>query len=321
MLQNITIIGAGTIGLSFCALHLSTSPTTIITIHDPRPDLLQHIQTLLPTYLPSTSPPVPTLLTSGRLILAPTLSSACTSSTHLVQEQGPETHSFKSTLWPQIEALVSPSCHLWTSTSGIPASAQSQHMKAPERLLVVHPFNPPHIMLLVEIVPGPSTPQELVEVAREYFQRIGHRPVVIRKEKKGFVANRLAFVLFREACSLVQEGVVRVEDVDAIVENSVGLRWGVKGPFASYHDGGGAGGLGAFLGNVGKTVKEVWADGEGDIEGPWDETVVAQTEEAYGEVTKESLVERDRITRRVLEAIRSEKEAIAREKKERAPVM
>jgi 3-hydroxyacyl-CoA dehydrogenase len=315
-LENITLIGAGTIGLSFAALHLRSSSTCVVTLHDPRPDLESHVLSLLPNYLPPSHAPVPELLASGRLVLAPALEAACTPSTHLVQEQGPEHVAFKTELWPQIEALVSPACHLWTSTSGIPASVQSAGMADPGRLLVVHPFNPPHVMPLVEIVPSPGTREVLVEVARAYFDRIGHTPVVIPKETTGFVANRLAFVLFREACSLVRQGVVRAQDVDRIVEASIGLRWGIKGPFASYHDGGGAGGLAGFLQNVGKTMKEVWAEGEGPIEGAWVEEVVGQTEEAYGAVTAQNYVERDRITRRVLEAIREEREAIAAEKAE-----
>jgi 3-hydroxyacyl-CoA dehydrogenase len=313
-LENITLIGAGTIGLSFAALHLRSSASSIITIYDPRPDLEAHVLSLLPNYLPPTHPPVPTLFSSGRLVLSPTLSAACTLSTDVVQEQGPESADFKTSLWPQIEALVSPSCHLWSSTSGIPASVQSSQMTNPGRLLVVHPFNPPHIMPLVEIVPSPTTPEVEVEVASYYFDRIGHSPVVIGKETTGFVANRLAFVLFREACRLVQQGVVRAEDVDRIVEGSIGLRWGIKGPFASYHDGGGANGLEGFLENVGRTVEDVWKEGEGPLEDGWKEMVVKQTESAYGPVSPQNFVERDRITRRVLEVIREEREAIAREK-------
>ncbi|KAA8895296.1 hypothetical protein FN846DRAFT_343554 [Sphaerosporella brunnea] len=315
-LENIALIGAGTIGLSFAALHLRSSSTCKVVLYDPRPDLDSHVLSLLPNYLPPTHESVTSLLASERLLFAPSLEEACTPSTHLVQEQGPESAEFKTDLWPKIEALVSPTCQLWTSTSGIPASVQSVGMSSPGRLLVVHPFNPPHIMPLIEVVPSPATPEALVESACEYFSRIGHRPVVIRKETTGFVANRLAFVLFREACSLVQQGVVRVEDVDKIVEASIGLRWGIKGPFASYHYGGGEGGLAGFLQNVGKTVKDVWSEGEGPIEGAWVEKVVGQTEEAYGAVTPQNYVERDIITRRVLEVIREEREAIAREETE-----
>ncbi|KAI5846736.1 hypothetical protein BZA05DRAFT_447372 [Tricharina praecox] len=307
-MENITLLGCGTIGLSFAAVHLRSSSSSIVTILDPRPDLATILAPLLAVY------------GASRVLIAPTLSDACTSRTHLVQESGPESVSWKTSLWAEVEGLVSAQCQLWSSTSGIPASVQGARMQRPARLIVVHPFNPPAVMPLIEIVPGPGAEEVVVERAREYWERVGYRPVVIREERKGFVANRLAFVMLREAVGLVQQGVVGVREVDAIVENSVGLRWGVRGPFRSYHDGGGElenGGLRGFLEKVGGTVREVWAEGEGDLPAGWEETVIAQTEEAYGSVTQESLDERDRITRRVLQAIREEKEAIELEKVER----
>lgn len=190
-------------------------------------------------------------------------------------------------------------------------------MKDPGRLLVVHPFNPPHIMPLIEVVPSPATPEHLVHAAVRYFDALGHRPVVLRRETTGFVANRLAFVMLREACRLVREGVVGVRDVDTIVENSLGLRWSVKGPFASYHDGGGKGGLEAFMANIGGTIQDVWDDTGtlvgvederlGGGGGSWMDDVVRQTEEAYGSVTEANFVFRDRVTRRVLESLKDEK--------------
>lgn len=156
VISNITIIGAGTIGLSFCALHLTHHPTTRITIHDPRPDLNSHIETLLPGYL--LGPQSLETLSTGQLCIADTLEQACNSEAYIVQEQGPKNPAFKTSLWPKVEALVGASCLLWSSTSGVPASVQSVRMKDPGRLLVVHPFNPPHIMPLIEVVPSPGTP-------------------------------------------------------------------------------------------------------------------------------------------------------------------
>ena len=307
-MENITLVGLGTIGLSFASVHLRTSNTSIVTIFDPRPDLATILDPLLAVH------------GRERIRLASTLAEACDGRTHLVQESGPENAEWKTALWPEVEALVGERCHLWSSTSGIPASIQAAGMKDPGRLLVVHPFNPPAIMPLIEIAPGPDTPEVAVEVARDFWERVGYRPVVIEEETTGFVANRLAFALFREACALVRKGVVSVRDVDTIVENSVGLRWGVRGPFRSYHDGGGEGekgGLRAFLEKVGGTVRSLWAEGGGDVEAGWEELVIWQTEEAYGDIAQESLDERDRITRRVLEAIRGERELIEVENAEK----
>lgn len=174
-------------------------------------------------------------------------------------------------------------------------------MKDPGRLVVVHPFNPPHIMPLIEVVPSPATPEELVQKAVVYFEEIEYKPVVLRKECKGFVINRLAFALLREACHLVREGVLDVEGIDKIVENSLGLRWSIKGPFASYHDGGGKGGLEAFVANLEGTIQSCWDDaGKMNMqdpslvnEGKWKDDIIKQTKETYGEVQDSNFVTRD----------------------------
>jgi 3-hydroxyacyl-CoA dehydrogenase len=128
------------------------------------------------------------------------------------------------------------------------------NMQSKSRLLVVHPFNPPHIMPLLEIVPSPSTDPALVQRTLEYWKHSGRVTVVLKKETVGFVANRLAFALLREAIHLVNEGVVSPHDIDQIVEESMGPRWMVAGPFKSYHAGGGAGGLSSFFDNIGGTI-------------------------------------------------------------------
>ncbi|PUU76566.1 hypothetical protein B9Z19DRAFT_1028600, partial [Tuber borchii] len=313
-MPNITLIGTGTIGLSWCAVHLR-DPTNRITIYDPREDLVPYIKSLLPQYLSSSisspaTPSIETLLSNGTITLAKTLDSACTPETYILQEQTPENPLGKQVLWSNIVPLLPETCHLWTSTSGIPASTQAQNLSASAkaRLLVVHPFNPPHILPLIEIVPSPDTSAGEVAFAMDYWKgREGHTPILVKKETKGFVANRLAFALFREACKLVADGVVGVKEVDEVLEESLGVRWAVKGPFASYHDGGGEGangGLKGLLGKVGGTIDEVWKDGMGGkegLKGGWEDAVVGQTEEVYGSVTKRGLWERDWVTRRVLE--------------------
>jgi len=301
---KIALIGSGTIGLSFAALHLSTNPNAHITIYDTRPDLETYIAQNLPNYL-STTPELAKTY-RFRLTLASSLSDAVLKAT-IIQEQGPENLPFKKSLWANIEPHAPKDALLWSSTSGIPASAQSADMRDPSRLLVVHPYNPPHIMPLLEVVPSPSTSQDLIDRTLEYWRGIGRTPIVIRKEVTGFVANRLAFALFREAISLVNDGVISVEDLDKVVESSMGPRWAVAGPFKSYHAGGGEGGLAAFMKNIGGTVKECWAAGEEIKVGPggkeegWVEGICEQAQEAYGVVDTK---ERDRVTRDVLAAIR-----------------
>ena len=229
---KITLIGAGTIGLSFCAFHLSYPPVHI-TMHDPRPDLESYLARTLPSYLASSLPSVSDLFSSGVLRLETDLQSAVRDA-GIVQEQGPENLAFKSSLWCQVEAFCPASCALWSSTSGIPASKQSAGMKEPARLLVVHPYNPPHIMPLLEIVPSPATwsdSPQLIDQTVAWFKARDRKPVVLKKECTGFVANRLAFALLREAIGLVDQGIVSVEELDDIVTASMGPRWAIRGPF------------------------------------------------------------------------------------------
>ncbi|KAJ9648830.1 hypothetical protein H2199_000743 [Coniosporium tulheliwenetii] len=280
---RITLIGAGTIGLSFAALHLShLRDASRLTIFDTRDDLASYIK------------------------LATSLPSAVGKAT-IIQEQGPENAAFKTAIWAEIEEHAPEDALFWSSTSGIPASVQSQKMKDASRLLVVHPYNPPHIMPLLEVVPSPSTSDAVVERTVSFWRARGRTPVVVKKECTGFVANRLAFALLRESIHLVRSGVVTVEELDRIVETSMGPRWAVAGPFKSYHAGGGAGGLEAFMKNIGGTVQACWDD-LGDVrvgEGQgWEEDIYAQTREAYG-VVDTGL--RDRTTKRVLEVVEEEK--------------
>lgn len=179
-------------------------------------------------------------------------------------------------------------------------------MKQPERLVVVHPFNPPHVMPLLEIVPSPVTMPSLIETTIAFWRGLGREPVVLKKECTGFVANRIAFALLREAASLVAQGVISVEDCDRLVTSSMGPRWSVAGPFKSYAAGGGERGLRGFFEKIGETVQGCWEASEeskfnlGKGES-WEEVVCKQADG----LTKMSAGERDAKTRRVLEAVKA----------------
>ncbi|KAJ5301319.1 hypothetical protein N7508_006182 [Penicillium antarcticum] len=270
--HQIALLGLGTIGLSMLAMHLRR-PDTRITVYDPRPDTESQIRSSLPSLLqsPELSSALETsivdhLFKISRLKLAHTLQEAVTNAT-IIQEQSPEVTTSKQALWKEVTRFAKRDAHLWSSSSGIAASAQGATCDpedgVSERLLVAHPFNPPHIMPLVELVPGPETQGERTEFVKGYFggipgpgpgnaQSAAHyRPVTLHKEVPGFVGNRLAFALLREACSLVGEGVVSARDLDTIVTASVGPRWAGSGVFESYHAGGGEGGDWSFLAEAG----------------------------------------------------------------------
>jgi 3-hydroxyacyl-CoA dehydrogenase len=297
--NHIVLIGAGTIGLSFAALHLQyLTDASQLTIHDTRSDLLEYVQINLQKHLPTWQHG---LIFKIKLSSSDTTLSDAVSKATIIQEQGPENTPFKTQIWSMVEAYAPKSALLWSSTSGIAASIQSKNMQDKTRLLVVHPFNPPHIMPLLEIVPSPATKQEYVVQTLAFWHKRGRQPVVIHKETTGFVANRLAFALLREAVHLVNEGVVSVKEVDDIVTTSMGPRWAIAGPFKSYHAGGGAGGLEWWFQNIGNTVQQCWDDSgkENFDQRDWEKRIVQQAKEAYG-VT--DTAERDRLTRAVLAA-------------------
>lgn len=298
--DKVAIIGAGIIGLSFAALHLAKNPRSSVMIFDTRPDLQDYVTRHLPGYLVDAD----SENCMKRLSFATTLE-AGVSEASIVQEQGPETVSFKKITWQKIEEHAPKTASLWSSTSGIPASQQNVDMKDRSRLVVVHPFNPPHIMPLLEVVPSAETSDDAVNGALEYWRKLGRVPILVHKECTGFVANRLAFAMFREACSLVTRGIVSVQELDEIVQASMGPRWAVAGPFKSYHAGGGEGGLTAFMDKLGGTLQNCWtatnediSKGDINVGSGWQASICRQAEEAYGNV---DTADRDEKTRKVLQ--------------------
>ncbi|RYP81325.1 hypothetical protein DL769_002054 [Monosporascus sp. CRB-8-3] len=296
----IALIGAGTIGLSLAAWHLThLTEGSDLTIMDPRPDLEHHVYENLAVSLP------PHLhWRIPQVTLTASLHEAVKKS-KIIQECGPENLTFKANLWAEVEQLALPDALFWTSTSGIPASQQNVNMRDKTRLLVVHPFNPPHILPLLEIVPSPQTSESTITRTLNFWTQRGREPVLLKKEATGFVAGRLAWVLLREAIHLVNEEVVTVAQLDRIIETSMGPRWAYAGPFKSFHAGGGAGGLEALLRNVGPTIQACWDDaGKVNIGEAWQSKVVEQARDTYG---SPNLQERDRANQRVLEVVQEVK--------------
>lgn len=290
----VTVIGAGTIGLSWATLFLAHGLT--VRLYDPRPDLKkvadQHFKSIGSTLsllgLSETG-------YESRLSLSSDLQQAMTGAA-IIQENGPEKLELKQELFAEIEKHIENHTLLLSSSSTIPASDISSLMKDPSRMLIGHPFNPPLVMPLVEVVPGTYTSNEAVEDALLFYKALGKAPQLIQKEVFGFVANRLQFAMLREAMHLVNEGVVAMEDVDEIVKDSIGLRWAAAGPMLGMHLGGGQGGMEAFMRHLGPTMEKSWA-AQGDLVMN-EETIkrlAEKSRESYGSKTIDELAEnRDR---------------------------
>jgi carnitine 3-dehydrogenase len=249
-IRTISVIGTGAIGASWAALALARGFQVVAT--DPAPGAEQALRVRL-TEL-------------GQLDLEHKLSftadiSEAAEAADLVLENGPERLDVKREIFAALDQSARAEVLLASSSSGlVPSSFADACARHPERVLVAHPFNPPHLVPLVEIVGGRQTSEQAVESALEVFRHLGKRPIRIRGERPGHVANRLQAALWREAYYLVGEGVVSVEDIDTAISSGPGLRWALLGPFATQHLSGGSGGLEHVLKHLGPPMVDWWHD-------------------------------------------------------------
>ena len=243
-IKRVAIIGTGVIGASWTALFLARGLEVIAT------DVAPGAEDRLRDYVRDAAPALQRLgspLSADRLSFTKDLEEAVVKA-DLVQENGPERIDFKRSLYGTLDALLPPEVIIASSSSGLTMSEiQAACPAHPERCVIGHPFNPPHLIPLVEIVGGAKTSEDTIRRATEFYTSLGKRTIRLHKEVPGHVANRLAAALFREVVHLVDSGVVSVSDADTAVSWGPGLRWGVMGPALLYHLGGGAGGIEHFF--------------------------------------------------------------------------
>jgi carnitine 3-dehydrogenase len=195
-----------------------------------------------------------------RLSMATTLAEAVEGA-EFVQENGPESPAQKEALLAELDELVPADVVIASSTSTMPPSRlASMCRRHPERVLVGHPFNPVYLIPLVEVVGGPATDPALVDHAMSFYTEIGKKPVRLRAELPGHLANRLQAALWREAYSLVERGVATVADIDAAIAHGPGLRWALLGPLVNQHLSGGPGGLAHVLEHLGPMTQVLMDD-------------------------------------------------------------
>lgn len=256
-IRHATVIGGGVIGASWAALFLANGLD--VTVNDPDPDIARKVEALVEGAAPALAGlGYQTEGLRKRLSFEADLATAI-AGTDLIQECGPERLDFKQALWARIEAAAPKEALLLSSSSSIPASAQNKQMAQPGRLIVGHPFNPPHLMPLVEVVPSDESDPATVARVMAFYRGIGKVALELKKEIPGFVANRLQAAIFRECMYLAREKVASIRDIDDIVMSSLGIRWATNGPFLSFHLGGGAGGMAHFVEHLGKGgMEKLW---------------------------------------------------------------
>ncbi|AJA07159.1 MULTISPECIES: 3-hydroxyacyl-CoA dehydrogenase NAD-binding domain-containing protein [Sphingomonadales] len=256
--QKIGIVGCGVIGASWAAYYLARGFDVGAT--DPAPGAEQKLRELVAQYWPAL---IKIGLAPGasmnRLTFDPDPAKAL-SGAGFVQENGPERVDIKRILLAEISAAVADDVIIATSSSGILISEIQGGASHPERVVLGHPFNPPHLIPLVEVVGGNDTTPEVIERTLAFYRDIGKKPIHIRREVKGHVANRLQAALWREAFYLVDQGIASVSDVDTAIAHGPGLRWALLGPFLNLHLSGGSGGIGHVIDHLGPPIQTWWHD-------------------------------------------------------------
>ncbi|MDT9680682.1 3-hydroxyacyl-CoA dehydrogenase NAD-binding domain-containing protein [Streptomyces sp. TRM76323] len=301
--RTAAVIGTGTIGLGWIALFAAAGMA--VRVNSRRPDAERHVRAALGRYaatLPG-GPRDPEEL-AERLRFEPDVARVVEGA-DIVQENAPEDLALKRDLFARAGAAAGPRTLLLSSTSTLLPDDLGSAMDDPSRLLVAHPFNPPHIVPLVEVVAGERTDPAAVDDAVAFYRGLGKTPTVLRRPVPGFVANRLQSALLRESIHLVREGVVSVAELDEIVTASIGPRWAAVGPFRAFHLGGGPGGLRHWFQHLGVGLERSWAGlGEPPVDEATVGTVIAQADEAFGAHSYERLAaDRDTVQNAVIAAV------------------
>jgi 3-hydroxyacyl-CoA dehydrogenase len=257
-IKNIAIVGTGVIGASWAALYLARGLNVIAT--DPAPNAEGNLRRFVDAaWKDLTVIGLSPNASRERLQFTTDMKKALADA-DLVQENGPERQDFKVKLFADMDNATPPDSIIASSSSGLTMSVMQSACKRPERCVTGHPFNPPHVIPLVEVVGGAKTSPETIERTIAFYASIGKKPIHVRKEVVGHVANRLQGALYREVVYLIEQGVLDVADSDAAVCWGPGLRWGVMGPNLLFHLGGGQGGMQHFLEQFTGPLAAWWKD-------------------------------------------------------------
>ena len=254
--QRVAVVGTGVIGASWAAHFLAHGLD--VTATDPSPGAEERLRSDVAAIWPTLTPAAGG--SPERLAFTSDVAAAVADA-DFVQENGPEREDVKHEVFAVLDTAARPDVILASSSSGLLPSVIARGCpRHPERVVIGHPFNPPHLIPLVEVVPGEKTSEQAVEAALAFYTAVGKKPIRLRQELPGHVANRLQAALWQEAYSLVERGVATVADIDTAIAHGPGLRWAVLGPFANQHLSGGPGGIAHVLEHLGPPTEAWWRD-------------------------------------------------------------
>lgn len=255
-LRRVAVVGTGAIGTSWCIRFLAGALDVVA--YDPAPDAADAARREIARAWPQQHRlGVAEGSSTDRLSFAATLEDAV-SAADFVQENGPERLDDKVELVARIDAATEPTALIASSSSGLRPSELQRRCAHPRRVLVGHPFHPPHLIPLVEVVGGEATSHETIAAALAFYRSIGQTPIHVRVELDGHVTNRLQAALWREAYWLVSQGAATVAEIDTAIANGPGLRWSLAGPFLTQHLSGGRQGIGHVLEHLGPPMVDWW---------------------------------------------------------------
>jgi carnitine 3-dehydrogenase len=259
-IKVVAMVGAGSVGKSWTALYLAKGYEVVTT--DPAPGFEQSVLDFVIEAwsalqrlhgMPDAAPPL------QHLSFASSPAEAAQKA-DLVQENAPENTDLKRRLMAELDEATPKECLIFSSTGGIGATLLQENCRYPGRIVVAHPFNPPHIIPLVEIVGGAATHPAAIDWAKRFMRRLGKRPIVVRREVAGHLANRLQAALLREAFHCLVEEIASAQDIDDAVRYGLGLRWALMGGLMTFHLAGGAGGATHTLDLAAEAYESWWAD-------------------------------------------------------------
>ncbi|MFF0502097.1 3-hydroxyacyl-CoA dehydrogenase NAD-binding domain-containing protein [Streptomyces fimicarius] len=314
--RRVACVGAGVIGGGWAAHFLARGYD--VTAWDPAPDAADRLRRLVAAAWPALEQlGLADGASQDRLTVTATLEEAVAEA-QFVQESAPEKLDLKRDLLARLDAAAPAGTVIASSTSGYPMTDMQTEAADPGRLVVGHPFNPPYLIPLVEVVGGDRTTPAAVDWASRFYAVAGKSVITMDREVPGFIANRLQEALWREALHMVANGEATVQEIDASITEGPGLRWAVMGPMLTFALAGGEGGMAHMLDHFGPSLKSPWTRLEApELDRALYEAVVAGCEEAAdGRSIADLVAERDRGVIDVLRATgqlpRSAEEAATR---------
>lgn len=255
-IKKVTCIGAGVIGYSW-ALYFSLKKLDV-TVYDITKESLElakeRIHQSLGSLIKNNVVSQEESKTIENNIVYTTDMEKAVSQSQFIVESTPESYDIKKNVIKEIEKYTSDKTIIASSTSGLLITEIAKDALHPERFIGAHPYNPPHLIPLVEITKGDKTTDEVIKTAKDFYTLIGKEPVVLQKEALGFICNRIQMALYREVCDLVNRGVCTIEDADKAVTFGPGLRWGIMGPSLVFQLGGGEHGISGLLQHLNPSI-------------------------------------------------------------------